>query len=86
MGTDLHGRTTRLELADSTLREWDAVVLDATDEGVVLDRSAFYPGGGGQPPDHGVLLWQGVQTRIVGTRRSDDLVLLTAEDATAKIG
>ncbi len=45
----------------------------------MLDRSAFYPGGGGQPPDHGVLLWQGVQTRIVGTRKGDELYLLPAE-------
>jgi misacylated tRNA(Ala) deacylase len=79
MATDTHGRTSRLELADQTLREWDAVVLDASPEGIVLDRSAFYPGGGGQPPDHGVLLWGGVQTRIVGARRADDLVLVPAE-------
>jgi Ser-tRNA(Ala) deacylase AlaX len=50
-------RTHRLELDDQTLREWDAVVLDSAGDGIVLDRSAFYPGGGGQPPDHGVLLW-----------------------------
>lgn len=80
MGTDRHGRTTRLELADATLRQWDAVVVGVTEEGVVLDRSAFYPGGGGQPPDHGVLLWGGVQTRVVGVRRGDDLLLLTAEE------
>ena len=72
-------RTERLELADATLREWDATVLDATEEGVVLDRSAFYPGGGGQPPDHGVLLWGGVQSRVVGARKGDDLVLQIAE-------
>ena len=47
--------------------------------GIVLDRSAFYPGGGGQPPDHGVLLWGGVQTRIVGARKGDDLYLIPAE-------
>jgi misacylated tRNA(Ala) deacylase len=46
----------------------------------VLDRSAFYPGGGGQPPDHGVLLWGGVRTRIVGTRKGDELYLAPAED------
>jgi misacylated tRNA(Ala) deacylase len=64
-----HGHTHRLDLDDPTLREWDATVLHASPEdGVVLDRSAFYPGGGGQPPDHGVLLWGGVQTRIVGAR------------------
>ena len=50
-------RTHRLELDDQTLREWDAVVLESGPDGIVLDRSAFYPGGGGQPPDHGVLLW-----------------------------
>ena len=78
--TDRHGRTDRLELADATLREWDATVLAASSEAIVLDRSAFYPGGGGQPPDHGVLLWGGVQTRIVGVRRGDDLELVPAED------
>jgi len=78
---DVHGRTSRLELADQTLREWDATVLAADPElGIVLDRSAFYPGGGGQPPDHGVLLWSGVQTRIVGARRSDDMWLTPHED------
>jgi misacylated tRNA(Ala) deacylase len=72
--------TERLDLADATLREWDATVL-ATDpeQGIVLDRSAFYPGGGGQPPDHGVLLWGGVQTRIDGARRGDDLWLVPRE-------
>jgi misacylated tRNA(Ala) deacylase len=79
MTTEQHGRTTRLELADQTLREWDAVVLDVDDEGIVVDRSAFYPGGGGQPPDHGVLLWGGVQTRIAGVRKGEDLRLVPVE-------
>jgi misacylated tRNA(Ala) deacylase len=79
MGTDHTGRTERLDLGDATLREWQAVVLDVDAEGLVLDRSAFYPGGGGQPPDHGVLLWGGVQTRIVGTRRGEDLRLIPEE-------
>jgi misacylated tRNA(Ala) deacylase len=69
-------RTHRLELDDQSLRDWDAVVLAAEPDGIVLDRSAFYPGGGGQPPDHGVLLWGGVQTRIAGARKADDLYLI----------
>jgi misacylated tRNA(Ala) deacylase len=76
----VHGHTHRLDLADATVREWDATVVTADAEsGIVLDRSAFYPGGGGQPPDHGVLLWGGVRTRIVGTRKGDELYLLPAE-------
>lgn len=74
------GRTERIDLADATVREWDAVVIASDPEtGIVLDRSAFYPGGGGQPPDHGVLLWGGVQTRIVDARRGDDIALIPAE-------
>lgn len=72
--------TTRLDLDDATLREWSATVVAVDPEqGIVLDRSAFYPGGGGQPPDHGVLLWGGVQTRIVGARSGDDIWLIPAE-------
>ena len=81
MAWDHHGRTHRLELNDQTVREWDATVLDVDPEqGIVLDRSAFYPGGGGQPPDHGVLLWGGVQTRIEGTRRGTDPFLVPSPD------
>lgn len=73
--------TQRLDLADATLREWDATVIASDAEsGIVLDRSAFYPGGGGQPPDHGVLLWGGVQTRIVDARRGDDVALIAHPD------
>lgn len=81
MALHFHGQTERLELVDQTLREWTAVVIASDPEqGIVLDRSAFYPGGGGQPPDRGVLLWGGVQTRVVGARSGDDLYLLPHED------
>src|SRR5664280_3404496 len=83
---DASARTTRLELADATLREWSAVVLDASPDGVVLDRSAFYPGGGGQPPDQGVLLWSGGQSRVVGVRRGDDLLQLAEGDPVPPVG
>lgn len=80
MGITHHGHTERLDLADPTLREWDCTVVGVDpDRGIVLDRSAFYPGGGGQPPDHGVLLWGGVQTRVVGTVKGDDLYLVPAD-------
>ena len=72
--------TLRLELTDPTLREWEATVLASGPDGIVLDRSAFYPGGGGQPPDHGVLLWGGVQTRIEGARKTADEVYLLPAD------
>src|SRR6266498_957648 len=72
-------RTHRLDLADQTLREWDATVLASGPDGIVLERSAFYPGGRGHPPDNGVLRGGGVQTRIAGARGGDDLYLRPAE-------
>jgi misacylated tRNA(Ala) deacylase len=80
MDIEHYGRTHRLDWVDPTLREWRCTVLwsDPADpeSGIVLDRSAFYPGGGGQPPDTGVLLWGEVQTRIRGSRKAEDLFLL----------
>ncbi len=47
--------TTLLCNEDAYLKEFDATVTAVTEKGVVLDRTAFYPGGGGQPPDAGTL-------------------------------
>ena len=55
---------------DSYLREFDATVVGATDKGVVLDRTAFYPGGGGQPPDTGTLRSGGSEWRVRKLSRS----------------
>jgi misacylated tRNA(Ala) deacylase len=47
--------TELLYLRDATLREFDAVVTGVVEGGVVLDRTAFYITGGGQPHDTGTL-------------------------------
>ncbi len=49
--------TELLYLRDAELREFDAVVaaVDADGGRVALDRTAFYPTGGGQPHDTGTL-------------------------------
>lgn len=47
--------TERLYYHDPYLTEFTARVVRRTDRGVVLDRTAFYPTGGGQPCDLGTL-------------------------------
>lgn len=42
--------------SDAYIQEFDATVTSLSRKGVVLDRTAFYPGGGGQPPDKGFLI------------------------------
>ena len=56
--------------ADSYLREFDAKIVDVTPKGVVLDRTAFYPGGGGQPPDTGVMRVGHMEYRVSKISRS----------------
>lgn len=53
------GQTEPLYLRDSYLRAFDAAVVAIDGRAVALDRTAFYPGGGGQPPDAGRLAWDG---------------------------
>ena len=50
--------TNRIYSTDAYAQAMDAVVLevDADDGRVLLDRTVFYPGGGGQPPDTGELV------------------------------
>jgi misacylated tRNA(Ala) deacylase len=47
--------TEPLYLTDAYLQTFAATVTEQVDGGVVLDRTAFYPTGGGQPCDFGVL-------------------------------
>lgn len=48
--------TELIYLRDAYQKVFTAVVQEVVEEGVVLDRSAFYPGGGGQPCDFGQLV------------------------------
>ena len=59
----------------SYLREFDASVTDVTTAGVVLDRTAFYIGGGGQPSDVGVLYAGGQEYAVSGVKRDSGLLL-----------
>jgi misacylated tRNA(Ala) deacylase len=64
--------TDELFREDSYLRECEAVVVATDDAAVVLDRTVFYPLGGGQPGDSGTLSWSGGHCDIVDTRYAED--------------
>ncbi|OWY62072.1 Ala-tRNA(Pro) hydrolase, partial [cyanobacterium TDX16] len=64
MATDL------IYLRDAYVREFDATVVDVTDDGAVsLDQTAFYATGGGQPHDTGTLVWPGGTAQVVDVRK-----------------
>lgn len=47
--------TTRLYWDDDHLLQTQATVVDVRDRLIAFDRTCFYPGGGGQPPDQGTI-------------------------------
>lgn len=58
--------TEQIYYADPYEKEFDAKVLKVTSEGyVVLDKTCFYPEGGGQPADHGFLFFHGLPAEVV---------------------
>ncbi|PKB70003.1 MAG: Ala-tRNA(Pro) hydrolase [SAR202 cluster bacterium Io17-Chloro-G5] len=57
--------------SESYVKEFQAIVTDVVDGGVVLDRTAFYTGGGGQPSDSGTLTAGGREYRVSGVKRAD---------------
>ncbi|MGH2537698.1 MAG: alanyl-tRNA editing protein [Candidatus Promineifilaceae bacterium] len=74
--------TDLLYQTDAYLRRFEAQVTGNFEGGLTLDRSAFYPGGGGQPADQGVLSAGGRHWRVVSVNRagSDPLHLLDGAD------
>lgn len=62
-------------LEDSYLRAFDAVVTSATDDRVILDKTAFYPASGGQPSDRGSLYRSGEEFRVLDVLIFDDGIL-----------
>ncbi len=81
--------TRLLYYEDSSIREFQGTVLHTVEKDgglwVELDQTAFYPGGGGQPPDHGRLdgaavtdtreeegrVWHRVESALVPDTRVD---------------
>jgi len=78
--------TDLLYLSDHYLKEFDAKVIAATSNAVELDRSAFYPTGGGQPSDTGVLVSDAGKFRVVDVSKRTGQVLHTLEGTPPNAG
>ncbi len=70
----------------SYLREFDATVTGETETGIVLDRTAFYTGGGGQPSDTGTLTADGHEYEVAGVKRDGGLLVHLINGAMPKAG
>jgi misacylated tRNA(Ala) deacylase len=79
--------TDLLYATDAYLRSFDAQVVRLTPEGgVVLDRTAFYATGGGQPHDVGTLAWAGGSVGVTEVRKDGGQVVHTLDGAAPEVG
>ncbi len=63
--------TTALFREDSYLKECEATAVAVENDAIILDRTVFYPMGGGQPGDTGTIHWEGASATVINTRYGD---------------
>ena len=73
--------TEELFLRDAYIKEFEARVVDLSGREVVLDRTAFYPGGGGQPADKGTLGIGPINANVVDARREGGRIVHVLDNA-----
>jgi misacylated tRNA(Ala) deacylase len=71
---------------DAYIKTFQATIKQVGESGIVLDQSAFYPGGGGQPSDRGVLKLATAELRISKVRRNEGLVWHQFEGEAPEVG
>jgi misacylated tRNA(Ala) deacylase len=78
--------TQLLYLTDSYATKFDARVVDVVDHGVVLDRTLFYPRGGGQMPDGGFIEVHRERFPVIAVEKRGDEVYHTMDGRTPPMG
>jgi misacylated tRNA(Ala) deacylase len=78
--------TEQLAARDAYLCETAASVVDVDDDGVILDKTVFYPRGGGQPGDTGTLWWEGGEAAVTDTFSRSGKVVHRVEEGAPPVG
>jgi len=75
---------------DAYVKEFEARVIkilkmENGETGVVLDETAFYPSGGGQPSDTGLIENDGMRVRVVRLRRCGERIIHFVDEVVGEI-
>ena len=69
----------KLYYQDSFMKEFTAKVVSCTEDkkgwAVILDKTAFYPEGGGQPCDHGIMTYDETSVNVIDVREKNGEVI-----------
>ncbi len=75
-----------LYFSDSYLKEFDSTVVAMEGTNVILDQTAFYATGGGQPNDTGKLICNGKDYAVTDVKKSDQGTVHVIAEPGLKIG
>ena len=73
--------TDMLATLDSSIKAFETMVVGVEGDAVALRESAFYPGGGGQPADHGTLRSDGTTWQVTALRKDGGVLWHTLAGA-----
>lgn len=65
---------------DSYLKEIDAVVTESFPGKIILDQTIFYPAGGGQPCDYGIISFNSSAHKIIDVKKEQGKVIHMLDD------
>lgn len=79
-------KTRLLYHENSFTYECTAKVVAVEGDEIALDATVFYPGGGGQMADRGVIAWENQQASVVAMNKRNDIVWHTLDCAPPTVG
>ncbi len=68
-------KTRPLYYDDSTMSEFTGLVMYSKNNEIILDKTAFYPEGGGQPPDYGYFLYRGNRIQVLDVQKYGNAIV-----------
>ncbi len=71
--------TVPLYYEDAYLRTFNSTVVAVEGDRLALEESAFYPRGGGQPSDQGIIEFDGASSRVVSVSRKGAAIIHTVQ-------
>ena len=78
--------TEKLFAKDSYIKEFEAIVVAVNSNEIELDKTAFYPEGGGQPSDNGKFLCHGKEYYVTLVRKQVGKIVHLVEEEGLKSG
>jgi len=70
---------------DGYLKSCNATVTAVTENGIILDQTVFYPSGGGQPGDTGILKFSAGKIEITDTQKGESGIVHIVAEGTPRL-